>query len=358
MSIALVYLILFLAGALVISFLCSILESSLMSTPVTYLSMLEESGVKSAKLFKSYKENIDKPIAAILALNTIANTIGAAGVGKQATEAFGSEWFGLVSAITTILVLIFAEILPKTIGALYWKKLIGFTSKTIKFLIFIMYPLVIMIQFIGKIFDRDGKNSAISRDEVTAMANIGEQAGVIKENENKVIQNIIKLDKIKVMEVMTPRTVTTIADEEMDLKTFYQNDKYLHYSRIPLYSDTAEYISGYILLSDALEGLADDKFDLKLKEIRRPITYFKEEQSIRDAWETLLASKEHIGLVIDEYGSFQGVLTLEDIIESILGLEIIDESDEATDMQQFAKERWERRMKRFKTINIPNDNKV
>ncbi len=326
-----------------------------MSTPVTYLSMLEEDGNKAAKLFKKYKENIDKPIAAILALNTIANTIGAAGVGKQATEVFGSQWFGLVSAITTILVLVFAEIIPKTIGALYWKKLTGFTGKTIRILIILMYPLVILIQFIGKIFDRDGQNSAISRDEVTAMANIGEQAGVIHENENKVIQNIIKLDKIKVAEVMTPRTVTTIADEEMTLKNFYKNDKYMHYSRIPLYADSQEYISGYILLSDALEGLADDKFDMKLKDLRRPISYFKEEQSIREAWEELLSTKEHIGLVIDEYGSFQGVLTLEDIIESILGLEIIDESDEATDMQQFAKERWERRLKRFQTINIPEE---
>ena len=169
------------------------------------------------------------------------------------------------------------------------------------------------------------------------------------------IQNIMKLDNVQAYEAMTPRIVVMTAQENMTLKNFYKNDQYLHYSRIPVYGDSPEYITGYILLSDALEGLADDEFDKRLKELRRPISYFKEEESLSTVWEELLKKREQMALIIDEYGCFQGIVTLEDIIETILGLEIIDENDQAIDMQQFARERWERRQKRFRTINLPKE---
>ena len=352
-------LLLYLLGALAISFLCSILESVLMSTPISFITMREDEGYKPAKRFREYKEESARPLAAILALNTIANTIGAAGVGRQATLLFGAEWFGWVSALMTLLILIFAEIIPKTIGTSQWRHLMGFATSALRCLIVVMYPIVILIEAITKIFASDDEEASVSREEVSAMANVGEEEGVIDEDENRIIQNVIKLDGVKAYDVMTPRVVAQTASENMTLKNFYKDKDFEHYSRIPVYSESPEYITGYILRSDALECLAEDKFDMRLSEIKRDITFFDEEQSVADIWDTLLAKREQIGLIIDEYGCFQGILTLEDIIETILGLEIIDENDEVTDMQQFARERWQRRAKRFKEIQLPdtdNDN--
>lgn len=337
-----------------ISFLCSTLESSLMSTPLTYILMREDEGFKPASLFKKYKTETEKPLAAILSLNTIANTIGAAGVGMQATKVFGSEWFGLVSAITTILILIFSEIIPKTIGTTYWRTLMGFTANTIKVLIIIMFPFVKLIQLFGKMFTKKNQESVVSREEVLAIANVGEEEGVIEEDENKIIQNIIKLDNIKAEEVMTPRVVAAIAPENMTLREYYKDDQYDHFSRIPVYAESPEFITGYILRDDALENLAEDKFDVRLGEIKRDLPFFNEEKSISDIWDSMLKEKSQIALIIDEYGCFQGILTMEDIIETVFGLEIIDESDEVSDMQQYARERWQQRQKRHQTIQLPD----
>ncbi len=348
-------LLIFLLGAMGISFLCSILESVLMSTPLSYITMREDAGFKPAKRFKEYKTDNGKPIAAILSLNTIANTIGAAGVGAQATT-FGGNWFGIMSALTTILILIFSEIIPKTIGTTYWKGLMGFTARTIRVLIVLMYPLVLLIGLLTKLFSRRGEDeTTVSREEVAAMADVGEDEGVLDEDENKIIQNVIKLDDVKAYDVMTPHSVAAVAPESMTLKEFYKVEEYSHFSRIPVYADDPEYITGYILRSDALEDLAEDKFNKRLKDIKRDIPLFNEEKSVSEIWDSLLKHKEQIAIIIDEYGGFQGILTLEDIIETILGLEIIDENDEVSDMQQFARERWKQRQRRFKSIRLPED---
>ena len=346
-------LILFLLGSIAISFLCSILEAVLMSTPISYISMREEEGSQSARLFMRLKEDIDRPIAAILSLNTIANTIGAAGVGRQATLLFGSEWFGLVSALMTILILVFAEIIPKTIGTTYWKKLL-WVSRIINALIYILYPLVLLIRLLSKWIGPDDDEASVSREEVSAMANIGEEEGVIDKSENKVIQNIIKLDDIKAYDVMTPRVVAGTAPESMTLKEFYRSEELSHFSRIPVWQESPEYITGYVMRYDILEKLAEDQFDAKLGDVRRDIAMFNEETSVSDIWESLLKTKDQIALIIDEYGCFQGILTLEDIIETILGMEIIDENDEFTDMQQYARERWTQRQKQRKPIQLPD----
>jgi len=326
------------------------LESVLLSTPLSYITMREEEGHKSAVLFKKYKQETDRPLAAILSLNTIANTIGAAGVGKQATFVFGSEWFGVVSIITTLMILIFSEIIPKTIGTTYWKQLMGPVAHIISVLLVIMHPFVILIKLITKWITTQEAEKAVSREEVSAMANVGEEEGVIEENENKIIQNIMKLDNIKAYDVMTPRVVAAIAPESMTLREFYDSDDYLHFSRIPVYAESQEYITGYVLRSDALEELAEDNFDMTLGSLRRDISFFNEEMSISAVWESLLKNKAQIALIIDEYGCFQGILTLEDIIETILGLEIIDENDEVSDLQQFARERWQKRQKQNKNF--------
>jgi len=347
-------LLIFLFGAMAISFLCSLLESVLMSTPASYISMKEEEEDRSAILFAKLKDNPDRPLTAILSLNTIANTVGAAGVGQQANIIFGSEWFGAVSAAMTLLILIFSEIVPKTIGSYHWKSLL-WLSRIMNALMYALYPLVWLVEKIRRILAGDEPDNGISREEVSAMANMGEEEGVIDNSENKVIQNIIKLDNIKAYDVMTPRVVAAIAPESMTLKQFYKQEELSHYSRIPVYADSPEFITGYIMRYDVLENLAEDKFDTRLRSIKRKIVAFHEETSVSDIWEALLKSKDQIALIIDDYGCFQGIITLEDIIETILGMEIIDESDAFIDMQQYARERWLKRKNLYKQILLPED---
>ena len=349
-------LIVFLLGAMSISFLCSILESVLMSTPLSFITMKEDEGYRPAKVFKKYKLDNARAIAAILSLNTIANTIGAAGVGRQAALVLDSIPFGVVSAVVTILILVFSEIIPKTIGTGQWRRLMGFTAYTIRALIFILYPVVMLVEGLTKLIARkDDDEAAVSREEVAAMADMGEDEGVIDEDENKIIQNVIKLGDIKAYDVMTPRVVAATAPESMTLKQFYRSDDYGHFSRIPVYAEEEDFITGYVLRSEALEELAEDHFSKTLGDIKRTIPLFNEEMSVADIWDNLLRHKEQIAGIIDEYGSFQGIITLEDIIETIFGLEIIDELDEVTDMQQYARERWEQRQRRFKSINLPEE---
>ncbi|MBO5563869.1 MAG: DUF21 domain-containing protein [Bacteroidales bacterium] len=347
-------LFVFLLGAMAVSFLCSVLESVLMSTPISFITMKEEDGDRNAKQFLKLKSEPDRPLTAILSLNTIANTIGAAGVGQQATLVFGSQWFGVVSAVTTVLILIFSEIIPKTIGTSHWKNLL-WLAKVMSFLVVILYPIVWLVERLRRSISDGEPDTGISREEVSAMANIGEEEGVIDNSENKVIQNIIKLDDIKAYDVMTPRVVAAIAPENMTLKQFYKQEELSHNSRIPVYADSPEFITGYIMRYDVLENLAEDKFDTRLKSIKRKIAAFHEETSVSDIWESLLKTKDQIALIIDDYGCFQGIITLEDIIETILGMEIIDENDTITDMQQYAKERWLKRKNQYKQIVLPDE---
>ena len=337
-------LLLFLFGAMAISFLCSILEASLMSTPISYVTMREEDGYKPASKFKSFKQDSSRPIAAILSQNTIANTIGAAGVGQQANILFGSHWFALVSVIVTILILVFSEIIPKTIGATRWKSLMGFTTACISFLIFIMYPIVVCIEWLQKhITPKDSSDTTVSRDEVSAMANVAEEEGDLEEDENAIIQNLINMDDVTAADVMTPRVVAHIAPERMTIKTFYRDKRYLHHSRIPVFADNDEYITGYILRMEALQLMAEDKYDVTLGEIKREIASFNEDTPLDEIWDEMLRKDEQISVVINEYGSFQGILTLEDVIETLLGSEIVDEYDTVRDMQQLALDKWKKR---------------
>lgn len=346
----LIYLLLYMVLALTVSFLCSVLEATLMSTTVSYLTMKEEEGSESAKRLLQYKNEPERPLAAILSLNTIANTVGAAGVGQQVNLVFGSQWFGLVSAVFTLIILVFSEIIPKTIGTSYWKHLTTFAAKAISVLIVLMFPIVKLIEWITCLFP-ETEDTTVSREEVVALASVGKEEGVIEEDENKIIRNVMRLDTVKACDVMTPRVVASIAPEKMTLKEYYAEDKYDHFSRIPVYADSPEYITGYIMRDDALEDLTEDHFDKALGEIKRQLPQFNEDMSIGDIFDRMLKEKSQIGIVIDEYGCFQGILTLEDVIETIFGLEIIDENDEYADMQQYARERWQLRQRRHRKLN-------
>lgn len=346
MTLLLIYLFI----ALFISFLCSVMEAVLLSTPISYLKSKAEQGDKSANAMIKLKVDIDKPLSAILTLNTVAHTVGAAGVGAQATIVFGEASFGIVSAVLTILILVISEIIPKTLGANYSRELVGISSKIIKGMIIITYPLVVVSSVLTKLLSRDKKELTTSREEISALASIGTQEGIFADKENKIIQNLIKLKSVRISEIMTPRIVVVIANEEMTLQEFLKNKDFLHFSRIPVYEGNRDNITGYVFRELVFEKLAEDQFDLKLKDIKRNILNFDKSTTLLNAWDLMLSKKEHISLVTDDYGGMDGIATLEDIIESLLGFEIVDEKDRVEDMQQYAMERWRRKQKKYELL--------
>ncbi len=344
-------LLFYLSLALTISFTCSIMEAVLLSTPVSFLKVREAAGSHTAKIMIGMKANVDRPLSAILSLNTVAHTVGAAGVGAQATLLFGEEYFGIVSAILTILILVLTEIIPKTIGARFWRELSGVSAQTIRGMIVLTYPLVVASSAITKMISASSTEHTTSREEISALANIGALEGIFGEKENKIIQNLIRLKSVKVSEVMTPRVVVTVADENMKLEDFLKNKNYLKFSRIPIYAEHDENITGYVFRQKVFEKLAEDHVGLTLKDIRRKIEYIPRSRPVFGTWETLLEKKEHIAIVIDEYGGVDGIITMEDIIETLLGFEIVDEKDTISDMQQYARERWKMRQDKYNLLN-------
>lgn len=344
-------LFLYLAIALFISFLCSILESVLLSTPISFLMVKKDENHKWADSFIKLKNDVDKPLSAILSLNTVAHTVGAAGVGAQAVKVFGEAYFGIVSAVLTILILVLTEIIPKTIGARFWRGLSKFAARTISVLIVIIYPLVMLSAVITRMISSRDQEQSTSREEISALASIGADEGIFNDKEHKIIQNLLKLRNVKVDEIMTPRVVVAMADENQNLSEFLRNKEYLKYSRIPLYSGSDENITGYVFRTSVMEKLAEDQHNMKLSELRREIVVVPFTMVLFNLWELLLEKKEHIALVVDEYGGMDGIVTLEDVIETLLGLEIVDEKDTVSDMRKYARDRWATRQEKYKLLN-------
>lgn len=340
--------------ALFVSFVCSIMEAVLLSTPHSFLIVKYENGNLWAKTFIDFKNNIDKPLSAILSLNTVAHTVGVAGVGAQAVKVFGEASFGIVSAILTVLILLISEIIPKTIGARYWRNLAMISSSIIKGTIIITYPLVVISSIITKMISKNRQEQITSREEIAALASIGTDEGVFIEKEHKIIQNLLRLRNVKVKEIMTPRVVVAVADEKLSLEEFLKNKDYLKFSRIPIYTENDENITGYVFRQTVFEKLAEDQHELKLKDIKRDIVIVPNSIVLYTLWEKLLEKKEHISLIVDEYGGLDGIVTMEDIIETLLGLEIIDEKDTITDMQKYARERWKERQTKYDLLNKLN----
>ena len=340
---SLIYIIM--VVSIILSALCSTLEATLLSTPISYITGLEEQGIKGAKRLKKLKQHPDRPISAILCLNTIANTVGASIVGSLVYEVYGDAIVGVFSTIFTFAILIFSEIIPKTVGTSYWRTLALPASAIINGMIFVMFPLVwILEKFTGLISSKSSQIS-VSREDISAMVSVATEEEVIEKEEKKMIQNLLKLDEITAHEIMTPSAVVEMAESHMTIKDFYDSEDLTH-SRIPIYDDeNDEYVIGYVLRQEILEKMAEDNFGLPLKEIARPIMNFKEEDTVSDIWEKMLEKKEHISVILDEYGSVRGIVTMEDVIETMLGHEIVDETDEVVDMQEYAKEQWEKAQK-------------
>ena len=336
-------LIFYLLLAILFSFLCSILEAVLLSITPSYVQSLSEEKPTLSRQLQELKENIDRPLAAILSLNTIAHTIGAAGVGAQAVVVFENISVGLVSAVLTVLILIFSEIIPKTLGAQYWRSLAPFTAKTLKLLIFILYPFVLLSKAITRLISSKEKGAEVSREEFSAMADIGLKEGVFKESEMRVIKNLIAFKDIKVKDIMTPRTVVVGVSENMPLKKVYEDKNYLRFTRLLIYKNNLDNVSGYAHKHDVLQKLAEDQQEMLVKEICRKLMVVSEEEPIPILFERMMETREHIALAVDEYGGTAGVVTLEDIQETLLGVEIIDEFDNTQDMQSYARDKWKKR---------------
>lgn len=346
-----ILLIVYLFIALFFSFLCSLLEAALLSITPSFIAARVNEGKAYAKRLKKFKEEVDFPLSAILTLNTFAHTIGAAGVGAQAQKVWGNEYLSITSAVLTLLILIFSEIIPKTIGASFWKKLAPFTARTLMVLIYSpLYPFIVLSKFITKILNKQKGSAILSRAEFQAMAEIGVQEGIFQKEESQILMNLMKFNNIVVKSIMTPRTVVVSASEDTTIKDFFEKHEKLRVSRIPIYRENIENISGYVLKDDLMQNMIEKQWDTRLKSLGRSIMVVNEKMPIIRLFYKLIQQKEHIAMVVGEYGEMSGIVTMEDIIETLLGTEIVDELDNIEDMQKRAMQIWERRAKRLGLI--------
>ncbi len=340
-------LVLFFLLSLVFSFLCSLWEAVLLSTTPTYARMQQDTPV--GRLLEDYKANIDRPLSAILTLNTIAHTVGAIGVGQQAALiwADANPWITLfgVPAIMTIAVLVFSEIVPKTIGALQWQRLVKFTVHSIRLLIIALAPLVWMSQYITRQLKHGTHQSVLTRTDFLAMAELGAEEGVFEEAESEMIGNMIRFQNVQARDVMTPRTVVAAASEDETIAAYYAQAKRQRFSRMPTFGESIDHITGYVLKIDLLNALLDDRGDDTIKSLRREIVTVGETYAITELFTKLRERQEHIAVVMDEFGGMAGIVTMEDVIETLLGLEIVDETDATTDMRVLAQRHRVRRAK-------------
>lgn len=352
------------------SFLCSILEAVLLSVTPTFINIKKQEGKSYAYTLEELKKDVDKPLIAILTINTIAHTVGAIMVGVQAESVFANDngytilgihigMVGIVSAIMTALILIASEIIPKTIGATYWKSLAHFSAILLKYMVLVLKYTGILwvLQFFTKMIGAKGEHgSVLSREDFSAMTDIAEQEGVFQENESTVIKNLINFKEILVKSVMTPRTVVFSVDENVTLNQFFKENPHLQFSRIPVYKESADNITGYFLKDVFLESIINQKGDLPLSSIKREILIFKEDHNIYDVFNQFTEKREHIAIVVDEFGGTAGLVTMEDVLETLLGLEIVDEFDQNTNMQDVARNLWKKRAKRLGIIDLEENN--
>jgi CBS domain containing-hemolysin-like protein len=327
-----------------ISFICSILEAVLLSLTPAYIKVLKEQKPKIGKLLEQQKKDVDKSIGAILTLNTFAHTLGAAGVGSEAVKMFGQEYMFYISAILTILILVFSEIIPKTIGAYYWKSLAPVCAKVIQFLVFIIYPLLIVMEKITMLITKDKNATAtITKEEIEATVAMGEKAGVLRDKDFTMIENILELRDIRVKDIHTPRRVVFAIDKKELMKslekkdnTLFDMDKFKEYSRVPIYDDNIDNIVGVVLTKEYFYEYINDNLDDK-SDIIKPVSTINENIPIGKLLDIFLSKKEHMCIVLDSYDQTEGIVTLEDVLETLLGREIVDELDSTIDMRELAK---------------------
>ena len=355
------------------SFLCSILEAVLLSITPTFINVKKKEGKAYADDLEELKKDVDRPLIAILTLNTIAHTVGAILVGVQAKVAYaelygntkrsilGIEFtedvmVGVVSTVMTILILVASEIIPKTIGATFWKQLANFTAKALNILIFPLKwtGILWLLQLTTKLIGGKGHGSVLSREGFVAMTEIAHEEGVFEENESKVIKNLLTFKEVQAKDIMTPRTVMKTENEIMNIETFFAANQNIRFSRIPVFTNDADNITGLVLKDEVFKEMALGNGSKLLSDIKRNIIIVNRSMPIPTLFEQLVESRNHMALVVDEYGSVSGLVTMEDVIETLLGLEIMDESDNVSDLQMLARKSWETRAKRLGLIENEN----
>lgn len=330
-------LLFYLFLAIFVSFLCSILEAVLLSLSPSYIAVLSNSGARAGKILERLKLDVDRPLAAILSLNTIAHTVGAAGVGAQAQLVFAHIPFSIISGVLTFLILVLSEIIPKTIGATYWRPLAVPSAYLIHFLTVSMAPLVALSAMLSKVLTRGRKDPAISRDEIHAAAALGEQEGVIDSTDARVLRSMMSFQSVIAHDVFTPRPVVKYFEARQTIREMLASAQELTFSRYPVLGER-ESILGYVLRSDLLNAAARDEWERSAAEFTQEAIIIPENLPLKSAFGLFLRQRAHLAMVVDEFGGFTGVLSLEDVIESLIGHEIMDEGDEVMDLREFARQ--------------------
>ena len=332
--------------ALGFSFLCSIAEAALLSVTPSYVESMRTKRPKRAERLRRLKiENVDRSLAAILTLNTIAHTVGAILSGAKATVVFGSAWFGLFSAIMTLMILFLSEIVPKTLGAVYWKQLIAPTALFVQILIWSLYPIVWLSELLTQWVSRGQKAHIFSRDELISMARIGENSGTMPKSESRILRNLFRLGTLTAQDIMTPRTVIESLPEDASIEEALEVATNRPFSRLPLYRDDKDQITGFVLRADVLMASNQGKGDAPLTSIQREVITVRDSIALSELFDHFLQKRQHISIVLDEYGGTKGLVTLEDLVETLIGMEIIDETDAVVDMRALARQQWQERAK-------------
>ena len=341
-------LVLYVVAALLFSFLCSVAEAALLSITPSYIAGLKLTNPKKAEVLRRLKEEkLDQSLAAILTVNTIAHTAGAIGAGSKATAVFGSAWFGVFSAVMTLLILFLSEILPKTLGAVYWRQLTGLTAAYVNFLIKAMYPLILVSEKFTKMISGGKNYNNFSRDEFVAMAGIGQEQGHINDRESKIIRNLFLFKSVQASAIMTPRIVVSALQKNLTVSEALAAPDMMAFSRMPIHASGLDSIAGFVLREDLLVAQNQGRGDVQISEFRREIMAVISSTPLSKLLETLLEQRQHIAVVVGEYGDTKGVVTLEDVVETLLGIEILDEGDKVEDMQQLARQMWAKRAERM-----------
>ncbi|MDH3746263.1 MAG: CNNM domain-containing protein [Acidobacteriota bacterium] len=333
--------------ALFFSFLCSVAEAVLLSVSPSFIARARQQGKPGADLLQRIKASIDRSLAAILTLNTIAHTLGAGGAGAEAASYFGERWVGVSMAVLTLAILFLSEIVPKTLGAVYWRGLAGATARFVQILIWALYPLIWISEILTRLVTRGKKVHVFSREEYTALADVGVERGQIQIGESRILKNLFRLPQLTAADIMTPRTVVFSLARDLTLQEVVDRHPKPRFSRIPTWGDTHDDVRGFVLHTEILLETLLGNGGRRLSELERPIRAVAETTSLETVLETLLENQQHLLLVLDEYGGVAGVVSLEDLVETLIGIEIVDEADEIDDLRKLAREKWQERMRRL-----------
>ena len=325
-------LFLYLAVAIGVSFLCSILEAVLLSiTPSFTERMQSDKPVRGAKIAQ-LRENLDESLASILILNTFAHTMGAAGVGSQALQVFGKEWETLIAVVLTLAILYFSEIIPKTLGAVFWRKLAIPAAYTISFLVKLVWVSTRLTKLFGS-----GEGNEITREEIIALASLGHKDGNLIAQENEYLSNLLSLREITTEKILTPRSVVHMLPEQTTVREALDAPQTRAFTRIPVFGENFDDITGKVIRADLYEAERQGKGDNPIKSVMKPLVKVSEKLPVQSLLDTFIKQRAHLFLVTDEFGQTTGVVSLEDAIETLLGREIVDETDTVEDMQDFAR---------------------